>query len=55
MAGEFVRFDRSKLNRLIKAYNHAKENNKETFVFDGQEYHVTYATYLIEFLKTKLK
>jgi hypothetical protein len=48
-------FDKDKLNRLEQAYKFAHENKLESFWFDGQEYLTSYAKYVIEYLKCKLK
>lgn len=39
---------------LRKAYNKAVEDKRDQFTFEGNEYLVSYAKYLLEFLDTKL-
>lgn len=38
------------LKRFKKAFKQAQVNQKEQFTFDGNEYLVSYAKYLIEYL-----
>jgi hypothetical protein len=54
MANE-MEFDKQSLAKLKKAYNKAVKENKDTFVFEGQELLVSYAKYLIEYLTSRLK
>jgi hypothetical protein len=49
-----VTFDRAKLERLKTAYQNALKDKAETFWFEGKEYLVSYARYLIEYLETSL-
>ena len=42
------------LRRLKRAYNKAVKENKESFIFDGQELLVEYAKHLIDHLSNKL-
>jgi hypothetical protein len=51
---EMVTFDRPKLERLKSAYQKALEAKKEIFLFEGKEYFVGYAHYLIEYLETSV-
>jgi hypothetical protein len=53
MADKMVNYTPEMLRRLKGAYNTAVKAKAETFVFDGNEYLVSYAKYLIEFLETK--
>lgn len=50
-----VNFDKEKLARFKIAYEIAVESNVDVFVFEGQEYLVSFAKYLIEYLTLKLK
>ena len=52
---EPIDFDRAKLVRLKRAYHRAKLEEKETFVFEGRDYLVDFAQYLIEYLEKQLK
>jgi hypothetical protein len=52
-----VEFTLPKLRRLRKALKRAKAEGKgrqDTFMFDGNEYVVGYAEYLVEYLNMKL-
>lgn len=40
------------IERLRKAYKVAVEREKETFYFQGEEFHTSYAKYLLEWLET---
>lgn len=42
------------LERFKQAYDVARVAAKDTFMFDGNEFVVSYAKYLIEYLETKL-
>lgn len=48
-------FDRPMLERFKVVITKANEAKAETIVFDGHEFVVAYALYLIEYLETKLK
>jgi hypothetical protein len=48
---ERVLFDGPRLGRLKRAYEKAKLEKQETFVFEDHEYLVDYAKYLIEYLE----
>lgn len=50
-----IGFDKQKLDRLILAYDCAVYMRLESFWFEGQEYLTSYAKYLIEYLKCKIK
>lgn len=39
---------------LKKAYDMAIASKKEEFTFQGEVFHVSYAKYLLEFLKTQV-
>lgn len=45
-----ISFDQKKFRDFIKAYNQAKEEGKEVFIFEGAEVLLKYAYYLIEHL-----
>ena len=47
-------FDRAKLEKLKGAYRKALAAKEEMFTFEGDEYLVTYAKYLIEYLENVL-
>jgi len=42
-----------KLANLRKVYDYNVKHGKESFVFEGNEYLVAYAKYLIEYLQTR--
>jgi len=44
-----------KYRELKKAYNQAKAEGKETFMFEGQEMLVAFVKYLLEYLGEKYK
>ena len=44
-------FDKSKYQELQDAYDKAKQQNKEQFNFYGEVLLVSYAKYLLEYLK----
>ena len=48
-------FDKSKYQELQDAYNKAKQQNKEQFNFYGEVLLVSYAKYLLEYLKPLVK
>lgn len=50
----FVTFDAETLLRFKKFYKEAIRKEEEIFIFDGKEYLVTYAKYLIQYLESKL-
>jgi hypothetical protein len=45
--------DTDTAQRLRKAYQQAKKENKETFEFEGNTFLTQYAYYLLEYLKMK--
>ena len=49
-------FDRAKLNKLKAVYAEAARVKKgsDTFMFEGNEFVLNYAKYLIEYLETML-
>jgi hypothetical protein len=52
---KMINFDRQKLKELKNLYNKAVKDNKESFIYNGDEYLTSYAKYVIEYLETKLK
>ena len=48
-------FDKEKYQELKECYNMAKQQNKEQFVFYGEVLLVSYAKYLLEYLKPLVK
>lgn len=54
MPNEIV-FTPEKLELLKKAYQQAVDQKQQEFIFDGNEYVVGYAKYLIEYLTDKFK
>lgn len=50
-----INFDKHLLAKLKEAYDIAVKEGKESFVFEGHELLTSYAKYLIEYLKDKLK
>ena len=51
---KMVSFDRKKLQDLIRAYNKAKTEGKDQFVFEGSDVLTSYAYYLIKYLAKEL-
>ncbi|HYE68811.1 MAG TPA: hypothetical protein VEA58_09385 [Anaerovoracaceae bacterium] len=51
--GNFVTFDKPKLERLKKVYQKAVEDKKESFIFEGNEYVVNFTKYVIEYLESQ--
>lgn len=47
-----IKLTKSKIRELKIAYNEAKKNKKEIFIFDGEEILTSYAKYLIEYVNT---
>jgi len=50
-----VTFDKNDLILFKKCYENALQNKVTEFEYKGNEYVVSYAKYLIEFLESKLK
>lgn len=50
-----INFDSQKLKELKSCYNTAIKENKESFIFKGDEYLTTYAKYVIEYLENEFK
>jgi hypothetical protein len=49
-----VEFNKDKLIKFKKAYDKATDELKTVFTFEGNEYDLGYAKYLIEYLEGKL-
>lgn len=50
-----MNWDKPTLERFINARDNATKLGHEVFVFQGEEYLVSFAKYLINYLETKLK
>lgn len=50
----FIKFDVSKLAALRESYFDAQAKKLQIFTFEGHEYDINYAKYLIEFLEARL-
>lgn len=50
---KMINFDRQKLRELKTLYNKAVKENKESFMYNGDEYLTSYAKYVIEYLETR--
>lgn len=50
-----MRFSKADLKRLKVAYKQAVDAGQDQFTFDGHEFVVGYAKYLIEYLEGALK
>jgi hypothetical protein len=50
-----IHFDKFKFNRLKRAYNKAVKAKLESFEFDGEEYVVGFAKYLLEYLEGRFE
>lgn len=48
-----INFTKNKLIQFKKEYQKAIENKNESFIFNGNEFLVSYAKYLIEYLETQ--
>lgn len=48
-----IEFTKEKANRLHKHHDKAVKENKDIFVFDGNEYVTKYAFYLLQYLDNK--
>lgn len=52
---KMINFDFNKLKDLKRHYKKAVEDNKESFIFNGDEYLTSYAKYVIEYLESRFK
>jgi hypothetical protein len=50
-----IEFDQAKTRRLRDAYEAAVASQQQTFMFDGQEYVIGFAFYLLEYLASKFQ
>ena len=50
-----IEWNREKLERFKRAHRISRATNKQTFTFEGYEFVLDYAKYLIEYLETKLE
>lgn len=48
---KYITFSRFDLMRFKTAFNAAQQADLDSFIFDGNEYLVAYAKYLIEYLE----
>lgn len=57
MANDTIKttFDKSRYEKLKKCYNQAIKNKKEQFPFEGEMLLVSYAKYLLEYIKPLMK
>jgi hypothetical protein len=53
--GMNIKFDESMREQFRKAYKAALKAGSAQFVFDGNDYDLRYAGYLLEYLDMKLK
>jgi hypothetical protein len=51
---ETINWDRAMLARFIVAYLDAVSKDQEVFTFDGHDFLVSYAKYLLEYLQSQL-
>lgn len=51
--GTHINFTKGTFSRFKKEYKKAVEEKKDTFIFDGNEFLVAYAKYVIEYLEMK--
>jgi hypothetical protein len=49
-----IEWTRPMLERFKKEYQRARKDKQDVFRFEGNEYFIEYARYLIQFLETKL-
>lgn len=54
-ARETIEWDPPKLARFKKVYAEARDRRLDTFMFDGHEFVIGYAEYLIEYLEGALR
>ena len=54
-AGKTVSWTKSKVKNFRTIIAHAEESKLETFTFDGNEYDLKYAKYLLEYLEDHFK
>jgi hypothetical protein len=50
-----VNFDYAMLQRFKRAFKKATKESKEVFIFEGNEFVIGYAKYLIEYLEEQFK
>jgi hypothetical protein len=50
-----IQFTQEKFTALKRVYTKAVKEGKDSFTFEGGEYLVSYAKYLIEYLSSKFK
>lgn len=50
-----INFDEDKFRRFKSAYKKALDDKKDSFIFEGGEWLVSYAKYVIEYLTPKFK
>lgn len=50
-----IKFDPFKLKLFKLDYDRAIRESKKTFIFQGDEFDVNYARYLIEYLESKFR
>lgn len=50
-----MQFDRPRYLRLLRVYRQAVDDGRESFKFEGGEFLVSYAKYLLEFLAERFK
>jgi predicted GTPase len=55
MSERMTTFDRPMVDRLRIAYETAKKEKADSFIFEGNEYLTDYARYLLEYLDRKFK
>lgn len=51
----FISFDLAAYRRFRKSYEKAVKENKTEFEFEGRDFLVSYAKYVLEYLETKYK
>jgi hypothetical protein len=51
---ETITFDRRKVEQFRKAYNRARTAGETQFVFDGHDFLVSYARYMLEYLTLQM-
>lgn len=52
--GRYVTFDQEQLDDFTKIYREAKAKGQKTLTFGGEEIQMSYAIYVIEFVKSQL-
>lgn len=50
-----ISFDYTRFKRLEKRYKRAIDQNQDVFMFDGHEFYIQYAKYVLDYLRDKFR